>query len=37
MVSELFGNILIVGVPFVAVLWGGIYLERLWIKRARQR
>ena len=35
--SELFGNILIVGVPFVAVLWAGIYLEKLWIRRARQR
>ena len=35
--GELFGNVLIVGIPFVAVLWAGIYLEKLWIKRVRQR
>lgn len=29
--GELLGNLLIVGGPFVVVLWLGIYIEKRWL------
>jgi len=35
--GEVFANLFIVGVPFVVVLWLGIYIDSRWIRLPRSK